>query len=193
MYYVAIILIIVILIIFYSEELRLHPRIDPEDTIPFSSYRHKIRTGDIIVVHNSGFISSLIRIYDQSPATHSGILIVEDDDIYVCEIDFHSYFSHDIHISNIDEFMTKQRSQYIGVIPMHTSIPLTRHKLAKIKCKFDLTLGFFSLPGRIYCTTLVHRVLSQYNILPWDGSCEHKTTPKTYHKDPSIVFLDYYS
>ena len=183
--------VLVLILIYYSEEFGLHPTIDPENTKPFSQYRNRVITGDIIVAHNSGFISTLIRIYAQSPATHSGVVIVEDGDIYICEIDYYSYFADDIHISKIETFMEKQRSRYIGIIPAPKHVPLRLHDIEKIKCKFDLSMGFFTLPGRIYCTTLVHRLMSRFDILPWNGACEHKTTPKTYHSDPSIVLLDY--
>lgn len=191
MYPYALIFILILLIIYYSEELRLHPVVDETKLIPFSQYRNRVRTGDIIVLHNGGFIGSVIRIYDQSPASHTGVLIVENDDIYICEIDLYSLFSHDLRASNFDEFMKRQKNNYIGIVPTKKEIPLRLRDIEKIKCKFDITLGFYPLPDRIYCTTLVHRLLSRYGVLPWNGACEHKTTPHTYHNDPSIVFLDY--
>lgn len=184
-------MVVLIIIFYYSEELRLHPVIDIERTIPFSEYRDKLQTGDIIVLHNGGFVSSLIRTYEQSPATHTGVILVEDGEIYICEIDYHTYFSYDIHLSKLDTFMKVQRSPYIGIVPAKKKIPLTLDDIKKIRCKFDLSMGFFPLPGRIHCTTLVHRLMSRHNILPWNGACEHKTTPKTYHTDPSIIFADY--
>ncbi len=184
-------LIILILIIFNSDKLNLHPTINVAEAIPFSEYRNKIKTGDIIVLYNSGFTSSLVRIYDQSSATHAGVIIVENDKIYVCEIDFHTYFSSDVHTSDIDKFMTVQRCPYIGIIPIQKSLPIRLSDVEKINYKYDLTLGFCPLPGRVHCTMLVHRILSWYGIQPLNGAAEHETTPRTYYADPSIILLDY--
>lgn len=132
----------------------------------------------------------MIRIYEQTPATHSGIVIVEDGEIYICEIDFHSYFSYDVKVSTMTKFMKKQW-QYIGIIPVRKEIPLKLKDIDSIKCKFDVTMGFFPLRERIYCSTLVYRLLLRYGVYPWNGAEEHKVTPKTYHTDPSMILLDY--
>jgi hypothetical protein len=185
--YAYCILVILILIIYYSEEIGLHPVLDVEIAVPFSKYSNKLQTGDIMVLHNGGFISSLIRIYEQSPATHTSLILLAPDGIYVCEVNL----LHGLHITKIDDFMKKQRNKYIGIIPAPKEIDLTVEDVKKINYNFDLTLGFRPLQGRIHCSALVHRILANYNILPWNGACEHMTTPKTYYSDPSIIFLDY--
>lgn len=183
----AFICIVVLLIIFAYAQI---PPL-PADTEPFSQYRHKLRTGDIIVLHNGGFVSTMIKIWDGSPATHTGLVIVEDNELYICELDLHTWFGYDVHVSQFDEFMQRQRGHVIGIIPTPKPLPLTRAKMLSLPCKFDITFGFLPLPGRIYCTTLVHRVHRKHGIRPHNGACERCTTPKTYHTDPRCVFLDY--
>lgn len=187
MYLLGALVLWVLVLIYYSI-----PAVDPSRCIPFEEYRDKIRTGDIIVLHNGGLVSTLIKLYEQSPATHTGIAIVENGELYICELDYHSYFSYDVHVSKFDEFMQKQWP-IIGIIPVKKELPLTVEEAKQIPCKFDLTFGVVPLPGRIYCSTLVHRLHRKYGLLPWNGACEHKTTPRIYHHDPSIIMLEYKS
>jgi hypothetical protein len=181
-------LVVILVLIFLWTCPELDPHLDPA---PYSMYKHKLQTGDIIVLHNSGFISALIKTFDGSPATHSAIILVEGDDVLVCELDYYTYFSTDVKISPIGVFMEKQRSNIVGIIHNGGVRGLTKEWLSSLPCKFDLSMGLFPLPGRIHCSKFVYRVMKRFGILPHNGCGEESIAPSVYHSDPRIKFVNY--
>jgi hypothetical protein len=165
------------------------PQIDPADTIPFSSVRQHLKTGDVLVLSNWHGSSAIIRAIDRSPASHTAIIVRTDEQIYACDLDFHTWFDHDVKVTPIDEFL-KNHWPLCGIVPCRHELPLRLQDIERIKCKFDLTFRARPLPGRILCTQFVHRLHSRFGLLPWNGATESETTPATYYSDPRIVLVD---
>lgn len=189
-------IIIILLILIWNHVPAVNKPIEP-----YSSHKDNLKTGDIVVVIGYGFVSGAIRLFDRSPATHVGFIIKENNHTYVCDLDWGTWFGHDVHIEPIQSFIDRHTS-VIGIIPVDTAVDsqiapvdspvnITLKQMRAVKCKFDMSLTISPMPGRIVCTAFVHRFLKKYgNILPHDKSCESCVTPKTYYMDPNIIMMD---
>jgi hypothetical protein len=185
MYPIEVFIIILLLLIIWNDV----PTVD-KPVYAFSGYKSKLKTGDIILTLGYGFVSAAIRVIDKSPVTHTGFIIKEDDELFVCDLDRRTRLGSDINIEPIQSYINRH-TRIIGIVPAPRALDIKLDHMRATKCRFDMSLTATPLPGRIVCTAFVYRVLKKYgNILPHDLSCEAYTTPKTYYDDPTTIMLD---
>ena len=181
---------LVVLIMVFIYAITDLPMMFWRDVQPMSRSGWTPRTGDVLVLHNSGITSRMIRFYEHTPASHVAMIVVEDGVVWVCDLDLRNTWGYDAHVERFDKFMTYNHN-IIGVIPVVSELPVKLSQIRAMQCKFDVTLSFVPLPERVVCSTFVHRIQRRYGVHAWTRGGERECTPAVYHSDPGIMFLDY--
>ena len=179
-YFIGFIILLLLLYIYYHR---------PIPRGPIREYKDDLKTGDALIIMDYGFAAAGIRFYDGSPATHIAFVVVEDGRKYACELDWKTWFGYDVRIKPLDEFLDRHRP-YIGVLRAKKELPITLDFVKSLKCKFDLTLSWARLPGRLTCVEFTHAVLNLFGAAPFTATPNTRLTPAQYYNHEKTEFYE---
>jgi hypothetical protein len=207
--YIILAIVTSILIILITLLIHIDPHLEVE-TVSFDDIKSNLKTGDVLITFGNTLKSAGVRWYIQSAATHVGMIVKldpeifdsstkpSDDNLYVLDIGPHSFFSilgdRDVKLRPLSKVLRSRNCISIfGILPIDKEIEISPEDIINYSSySYDFCFPLVS-PKKItkykICSSFISQIHEDKKINLSIIKDPDGLTPKDYFEHPDTYFF----